>query len=81
MKITIPVFFYKEEDAMLNELGIETNIEDSHIRYVTFYNINYVSTYIDVDKEYGVIGVNNSEFISPWSKEYIEELIDEQLWK
>ena len=81
MKITLPIFFINENDATLQDLGIKTNIEDSDVREITFYHINYIATYIEDGKSYGLIGTNDENMISPWSKEKIEKLIDEQSWK
>lgn len=76
MKVTIPIFFVNDYNASLEDLGMKTDIRNSDVRDVTFFNINYVSTYICDGVEYGMIGCNNEDLISPWSKEQIEELID-----
>lgn len=75
MKITLPIFFINENDTALQDLGINTSLESSDIREITFYHINYTSTYIEDGKSYGLIGTNNEDLISPWSKEKIDHEI------
>ena len=76
MKLTIPIFFVNDYNASLEDLGLKTDIRNSDVRDVTFFNINYVSTYICDGVEYGLIGCNNEDLISPITREQILKLIE-----
>lgn len=77
MKVKIPVFFNTDETLQLEDLGIESNLADCELRDVTFYNINYISPYLDKDNTYTTIASNGTSFISPLSTDEVENLIEE----
>ncbi len=76
MQITIPIYFTNEYNASLEDLGLKADIRNSDIRDVTFFNINYVSSYIVDGVEFGLIGSNNEDLISPMNREQILKMIN-----
>ena len=72
-EIELPIFHYTEKTDTLKKLGLDYKLSDCEIRYMTFYNINAVSPYLDEDKEYCSIHSNGSEFICSLSYLKVKE--------
>lgn len=79
MQLTIPIYFTNDYNSTLEDLGLKADIRNSDIRDVTFFNINYVSSYIIDGVEMGLIGCNNEDLISPMSKEQILKMIEDSI--
>lgn len=63
-KIKLPIFFKNDDFNNAELCGKEIPFKNCDVRLFTFYNINGISPYEDVDESlYTSIHSNNSEFI------------------
>ena len=83
LKVEIPIYFHTKETALKEELGLEEIIEDMRVDYVTFYSIDYVESYLDLETyrplNKTIIVSSGKALLSPLSKEEVVELIDKAL--
>ena len=77
--ITLPIMFMTENQGALDELGIEQDFthENTDIREVTFYNINFV--YRSLSHPYTIIGSNGETFCCPKPVNEVINLINQNL--
>ena len=61
--ISLKILFYNDNASELADLGIETDMSESDVREIIFFNINAISPYIVDNKQYTCIHSNGSEFI------------------
>ena len=82
MKLKLPVFAHNDDTKQFEELQIKYPLEDSKVIDVTFYQVSFIGEYTDIDgSKYATIGSGPHEFISPYSKEKVEKVIDEETHK
>jgi hypothetical protein len=77
VKLKIPILFYPNEDAKLNELGIESI--NTEIRIVILFVIDRIEQYYRNNAEHTLIVSNGDEMVCPLKINEVEKLIDESL--
>ena len=77
MNIELPILFNSEQQSQLKELGVDTAIEETEVRQVTFYNIDAVAPYYENGNEYSCIHVSGMEFLCPMKYQEVIRKIEE----
>lgn len=74
--IDLMVFCLNDEDLNKDDLGIEVNLEDCHLRLFTFYNIDYISVDRD-NSNYTTIGSSGDDFTVNERYEAVKQKIEQ----
>jgi hypothetical protein len=74
IKLKLPILFYPDEDAKLQDLGIESKYVET--RFVVFYLIDRIEQYYRDGIEHTLIVSNGEEMVTPLKINEVENIID-----
>jgi hypothetical protein len=76
MRVDLPIFWNNKDNQILDDLGIETEVDfkECEVRIVTFYVINLIYKFNNED-EYTVVMSNGESFVCELNKTEVEKLI------
>lgn len=76
MTVDLPIFWNNKDNQLLDDLGIETEIDfkDCEVRTVTFYNISLIYKFNN-ENDHTVVMSNGESFICQLPKNKVEQLI------
>lgn len=78
--LELPIYYNNDYTSQMEDIGVDTDLSDATIRKQTFFNINGIVEYKDMNN-HSLIYSNGQEFICPIDKESVVKLIKDCLQK